>query len=58
MHYRGHLKCDIPKEKKILTVDVARNESEKEIGMIGAEVTRVDHIQNASLSDVKVLPAI
>ena len=54
----GHLKCEIPWEKKIHSVDVAVIESEKDFGLIGRDVTRVDHIHNASLSDVKVLPAI
>ena len=58
MLYLGHLKCEIPWEKKIHSVDVAVIESEKEFGLIGRDVTRVDHIHNASLSDVKVLPAI
>ena len=58
MLYLGHLKCEIPWEKKIHTVDVAVIESEKEFGLIGRDVTRVDHIHNASLYDVKVLPAI
>ena len=58
MLYIGHLKCEIPWEKKIHSVDVAVIESEKEFGLIGRDVTRVDHIHNASLSDVKVLPAI
>ena len=44
--------------KKIHSVDVAVIESQKEFGKIGRDVTRVDHIHNTSLSDVKVLPAI
>ena len=44
--------------KKIHSIDVAVIESEKEFGLIGRDVTRVDHIHNASLSDVIVLPAI
>ena len=58
MLYLGHLKCEIPWKKKTQCVDVAVIESEKEFGLIGRDVTRVDHIHNASLSDVKVLPAI
>ena len=58
MLYLGHLMCEIPWKKKIHSVDVAVIESEKEFGLIGRNVTRVDHIHNASLSDVKVLPAI
>ena len=58
MLHLGHLKCEIPWEKKIHSVDVAVIESEKEFGLIGRDVTRVDHFHNESLSDVKVLPAI
>ena len=58
MLYLGHLKCEIPWEKKIHSVDVAVIESEKKFGLIGRDVARVDHIHNASLSVVKVLPAI
>ena len=32
--------------------------SEKEFGLIGRDVTRVDHNHNASLSDVKISPVI
>ena len=58
MLYLGHLKCEIPWEKKIHTVDVAVIESEKDFRLIGRDVTRADHIHNASLSDVKILPAL
>ena len=58
MLYLGHLKCEVPWEKKIQSVEVAVIESEKESGLIGRDVTRADHIHIASLSDVKVLPAI
>ena len=58
MLYLGHIKCEIPWEKKILSFDVEVIESEKEFGLIGRDVTRVDHIHNASLSDVKVLLAL
>ena len=54
----GHRQCEIPWEKKIHSVDVAVIESEKEFGLIGRNVTRVDHVHNASLSDEKVLPVI
>ena len=37
--------------------DVAVFESEKDFGLIGRNVTRVDHIHNRPLSDVVVLPA-
>ena len=56
MLYLGHLKGEIPWKKKIHSVDVAVIESEKEL--IGRGVTRVDHIHNASPSDLKFLPAI
>ena len=55
MLYLGPLKCEIPWEKKTHSVDVAVIECEKEFGLIGRDVTRVDHIHNASLSDVKSL---
>ena len=58
MQYLGHLKCEIPWKKNIHAVDVAVIESEKDFGLIGRDVTRVDHIHSASLSDVEVLPAI
>ena len=45
-------------EKKIHSNDVAVIESEKAFGMIGRDMTQVDHIHNASVSDVKVLLAI
>ena len=34
MLYLGHLKCEIPKEKKFYSVDVAVIESEKKFGII------------------------
>ena len=45
-------------EEEIHSIDVAVIELEKEIGLIGRDVTQIDHIHNVSLSDVKVLPAI
>ena len=57
MRYLGHLKREIL-GKKIHSVDVAVIESETKFGLISRDVTRVDQIHNASLSDVKVLPAI
>ena len=56
MHYLGYLTCEIPWEKKIHCLDII--EAADEFGSIGRDVTRVDHIHNVSLSDVKVLPAI
>ena len=56
--YLGHLKSEVPWEKNIHSVDVAVIESEKEFGLIGRNMTRVDHIHNAFLSDVKIMPAI
>ena len=58
MLFLGHLNCEIPWEKKIHSVDVAVNEPEKEFGLIGRDVTSVDHIHNVSLFDVKVLLAV
>ena len=58
MHYLRHRECEIPWEKKTQSNYVADIESEKEFGLIDRDVTRVDHIHNASLSDVKVLPVI
>ena len=57
LHYLCHLKCEILWEK-IHCVDVAVIESENEFGLIGRDVNRVDLIQNGSLTDVKVLPAL
>ena len=43
---------------KLHSVDVAAIEwSEYEIGVMGRDVTRVDHIHNSSLSDIKLLSA-
>ena len=56
MHLLGHPKCEIP-WGKIHSADVAVIECEKEFGLIGRDVTRVDHIHNTSSSDLKVLPA-
>ena len=39
MLYLGHLKCEIPKEKKFYSVDVAVIESEKKFGIISGDVT-------------------
>ena len=52
------MKCEVPWERNIHTVDVAVIESEKEFGLIDRDVSRVDHIHNASSSDVEVLPDI
>ena len=46
------------KIRKFIALTVQLSKSEKEFGLIDRDVTHVDHIQNASLSDVKVLPAI
>ena len=45
-------------EERIICVPVAVIKTEKEIGLIGRDVTQVHHNHNASLFDVKVLPAI
>ena len=45
-------------KKKSQCFDVAVIETEKDFGLIGSDVTRVDLIHNGSLSDVKVVSAI
>ena len=40
--YFGHRKCEIPWEKQIHSVDVAVIEFEREFGLIGRNVTRVE----------------
>ena len=44
--------------KKFHSVDVEVIESKKEFELIGRDMTRVDHIDNVSLSDVKVVLAV